>query len=224
MRTLFLLCGLLFLGSSAQAQCEGCHSLDSAADFCYTDSLFEGQCAQFFEGQEVFYLNHKRNKTKALPFPQEQGAMTAYLLSIADARKLKLSTADVLFVQQALQVWAVEKKKLGYAFTDSGLGIKLLKEGKGEKPVNGQRVTVHYTGYLEDGTKFDSSVDRQQPITFPLGQGRVIKGWDEGIATLPVGSKAMLRIPPALGYGSRGVGPIPANATLYFEVELLKAE
>jgi peptidylprolyl isomerase len=107
--------------------------------------------------------------------------------------------------------------------TASGLKIKLIKEGTGEKATNGSTVSVHYTGTLLDGKKFDSSIDRGQPISFKLGQGRVIKGWDEGIAMLKVGDKAILTIPPSIGYGSQDVGNglIPANSTLVFEVELV---
>lgn len=106
--------------------------------------------------------------------------------------------------------------------TDSGLDIKILEEGNGPKPATGDTVHVHYTGTLEDGTQFDSSHTRGQPIVFPLGQGRVIKGWDEGIALLNKGAKAKLTIPPELGYGVQGAGGvIPPNATLTFEVELV---
>jgi len=93
--------------------------------------------------------------------------------------------------------------------------------GSGDSPTIGDKVKVHYTGTLENGSKFDSSRDRDRPFDFPLGAGRVIKGWDEGIATMRVGGKRKLIIPPELGYGSRSVGSIPANSTLIFEVELL---
>lgn len=106
--------------------------------------------------------------------------------------------------------------------TQSGLKYIIQAEGTGERPRLGQTVAVHYTGYLTNGTKFDSSHDRGQPIEFPLGRGRVIKGWDEGIASMRVGEKRRLIIPAHLGYGSRGAGnAIPPNATLIFDTELV---
>jgi FKBP-type peptidyl-prolyl cis-trans isomerase FkpA len=107
--------------------------------------------------------------------------------------------------------------------TPSGLKYEEVKEGSGEAAASGQTVFVHYTGWLTNGTKFDSSKDRGQPFSFPLGGGRVIKGWDEGVAGMKVGGVRKLTIPPELGYGARGAGGvIPPNATLVFEVELLK--
>jgi peptidylprolyl isomerase len=109
--------------------------------------------------------------------------------------------------------------------TDSGLKYVDVVEGTGASPQKGQTVSVHYTGTLENGTKFDSSRDRGQPFQFPLGAGRVIKGWDEGIASMKIGGQRKLIIPPDLGYGSRGAGGvIPPNATLLFDVELIGAE
>jgi FKBP-type peptidyl-prolyl cis-trans isomerase FkpA len=106
--------------------------------------------------------------------------------------------------------------------TATGLVIEELTVGAGEAAAAGQRVTVHYTGWLTDGTKFDSSKDRGEPFVFPLGARRVIAGWDEGVQGMRVGGLRKLTIPPALGYGARGAGGIiPPNATLVFEVELL---
>jgi len=105
------------------------------------------------------------------------------------------------------------------------LQIEKLAAGKGEQPKQGQTVTVHYTGWFTDGGKFDSSVDRDEPFTFVLGLGQVIAGWDAGVATMRVGDKVKLTIPPELAYGRAGYpGAIPPNATLIFEVELLAIE
>jgi FKBP-type peptidyl-prolyl cis-trans isomerase len=106
--------------------------------------------------------------------------------------------------------------------TASGLKYTDVKVGTGAEAKAGQSVSVHYTGTLTDGSKFDSSRDRNQPFVFPLGAGRVIRGWDEGVAGMKVGGVRKLTIPPALGYGAQGAGGvIPPNATLIFEVELL---
>jgi FKBP-type peptidyl-prolyl cis-trans isomerase FkpA len=100
--------------------------------------------------------------------------------------------------------------------------IESLKKGTGASPKQGETVSVHYTGWLTDGTKFDSSVDRAEPFVFVLGTGQVIQGWDQGVAAMQVGDKVKLTIPPELAYGEGGYpGAIPPNATLVFEVELL---
>lgn len=104
---------------------------------------------------------------------------------------------------------------------NSGLKIEILQQGEGEVVKAGDKVSVHYTGWLENGTKFDSSLDRGEPLTFTLGAGQVIQGWDQGVLGMQIGEKRKLTISPEMAYGTRGVGPIPPNATLIFEVELI---
>ena len=109
----------------------------------------------------------------------------------------------------------------GMTTSPSGLRYREDAVGEGREAKRGDTVFVHYTGTLQDGSKFDSSRDRGQPLQFSLGGGQVIKGWDEGIAGMKVGGKRTLVIPPELGYGARAIGPIPPNSTLVFDVELL---
>jgi len=117
---------------------------------------------------------------------------------------------------------AKEKKKVT---RPDGLVIEEVKVGDGGEAKKGQTVTVHYTGWLTNGTKFDSSRDRMEPFVFHLGAGEVIKGWDEGVQGMKVGGKRKLTIPASMGYGARGAGGvIPPNATLVFDVELLKVQ
>ena len=106
---------------------------------------------------------------------------------------------------------------------ENGLQIETLVEGTGEEAKNGDDLSMHYTGWLTDGTKFDSSVDRGAPFSFVLGQGRVIQGWEQGVLGMKIGEKRKLTIPSELGYGADGAGAsIPPNATLVFEIELLE--
>ena len=128
-------------------------------------------------------------------------------------------TCGLFFVQGPGTVLGAESEPVK---TFSGLQYVDLVTGDGREVHVGETAFVHYTGWLEDGTKFDSSVDRGEPFSFRLGAGRVIKGWDEGVVGMRIGTKRKLIIPPDLGYGSRGAGRIiPPNATLIFEVELL---
>jgi peptidyl-prolyl cis-trans isomerase A (cyclophilin A) len=127
-----------------------------------------------------------------------------------------------LEAEKAAAEEAMEKLAAGFEKTESGLRYQFIQRGEGKKAENGKTVSVHYTGQLPDGKVFDSSYPRKKPIEFPLGQGNVIEGWDEGIALLQVGDKARFVIPAHLGYGSRGAGGvIPPNATLIFDVELM---
>ena len=143
---------------------------------------------------------------------------------------MSLSLFLVACSQEAPQSMPADDQQ--QAAAESGLKIKTLKNGYGKAAEPGDFVTVHYTGWLYDenapdmrGEKFDSSVDRNQRFQFPLGAGRVIKGWDEGVAGMLVGEKRELTIPPEMGYGDRGAGAvIPPGATLVFEVELFAAE
>ncbi|HLL90911.1 MAG TPA: FKBP-type peptidyl-prolyl cis-trans isomerase [Tepidisphaeraceae bacterium] len=130
------------------------------------------------------------------------------------------AAAPALRAQEAAAPAANERKLNEEYKTPSGLKITEVASGNGVA-TKGDTVWVHYTGTLTDGTKFDSSRDRGVPIDFVLGGGRVIKGWDEGIAGMRVGDKRKLVIPPDLGYGAEGGGPIPPNATLQFDVELV---
>ena len=117
---------------------------------------------------------------------------------------------------------ATGEPEAGEVVTSTGLKYVDLEVGKGPEAQPGNTVEVHYTGRLQDGTKFDSSLDRQEPFTFRLGAGEVIEGWDQGIAGMKVGGKRKLTIPPELGYGDQGAGEaIPPGATLIFEVKLL---
>ena len=128
-----------------------------------------------------------------------------------------------LLVVNGERMKAGEKKELEVITTASGLKYADEKVGDGAEAKKGQVVRVHYTGYLTNGTKFDSSRDRGEPFEFKLGAGMVIKGWDEGVAGMKVGGKRKLQIPPELGYGKRGAGKvIPPDAELIFDVELLE--
>ena len=129
----------------------------------------------------------------------------------------------LIYLMLTINLLIGENMKPEVITTLSGLKYQDLLIGEGASPIKGDKVSVHYTGKLTDGSIFDSSLDRNQPFEFSLGMGRVIKGWDEGIASMQVGGKRILTIPPKLGYGERGAGSrIPPNSTLIFEVELLE--
>jgi FKBP-type peptidyl-prolyl cis-trans isomerase len=211
---------LLLSATSTLAQCDNCpNAKDINADYCFTSTDYPDFCAQFSEKRGDFAVS-KGKKTKSLPSQDVYDG--AYFRTIARNKKLKIDAEEILFIQEAATTWTVERRKFGHTYTQSGLGYKMITVGNGPKSETGVPVKVHYTGYLEDGTEFDSSYKRNAPFTFTLGQGQVIKGWDEGVALLNKGSKAILRIPADLGYGAMQRGPIPANATLYFVLEVIE--
>jgi hypothetical protein len=224
MKYLFVILFVLSIYQQSNAQCEKCAKITGATiAFCYTNLMFLNQCAQFVENSPFFYIQ-RAGKAVKVSLAKERDLK--YLASIASDKVLKLTALELLFIQEALKVWAVEEVTLafksGFTTTDTGLGIKILKEGTGDVPIAGKNVTVHYSGFLENGQKFDSSLDRNQPFKFQIGQGQVIRGWDEGIGKLKNGTKAILKIPANLGYGAAGAGGvIPPNATLFFVVELI---
>jgi FKBP-type peptidyl-prolyl cis-trans isomerase len=227
MKYLYILFFVLFIYQQSNAQCDKCVKVTGAKiSYCYTNAMFPNQCAQFIENGTFFYIQQKGKAVK-VNLPKERDLK--YLATLASDKILKINALELLFIQEALKSWQVEEATLpfksGFTMTESGLGIKVLKEGTGDFPATGKNVVVHYSGFLENGKKFDSSVDRGQPFKFSLGVGQVIRGWDEGISKIKIGSKAILKIPASLGYGAAGAGGvIPPNATLFFEVELIGVE
>ncbi len=197
------------------------HEGDSATFVISTDSLFKGappqQIPDWLKKSKYIYFDVKLVKVKTKDEVQkEQEAEMAKRAE--EAQKAKEEEASKL--EKYLKDNNIKTKP-----TESGLYVIIEEQGKGKQPKAGDKVTVDYTGYLLDGTKFDSSKDHGQPFSFTLGQGQVIQGWDEGIAKLRVGGKAKLIIPSNLAYGERGAGQvIPPYAPLVFEVELKKAE
>ena len=231
--------GLKLWGLQAQ-EVAPCQVPKISADlaFCFHHEAFNGWHVGFAATDDIFYVVNPKKKVKTINYqglfetlypvppssvPQDKDPVLSYLLLLTQNKKLgKISAAEILLIQQALLTWRSEKRALGYTFTASGLGIKVITEGSGSVPEQGEKVKVQYNGYLLDGTLFDSSYQRDQVFTFALQTQQVIKGWDEGIGTLKKGSTAFLYIPADLGYGERSRGKIPANATLIFYVQLFE--
>ncbi len=167
-------------------------------------------------GDTINSLTIIRVGDAAKNFKNDQAAFDALLSSIDERAQEKANVAEEKTQKQIKKQWP------NAITTPSGLKYVVVEEGNGEKtPSKGATVKAHYTGKLLDGTKFDSSYDRGQPIEFPVGSGRVIKGWDEAFLSMTKGEKRVLIIPPELGYGPAGRGPIPPNATMVFDVELV---
>ncbi len=212
---------LLITGTYAFAQCDKCPSDASMKpDYCFTDPGFEGRCAQFSSNSDHFlYFSGPKVKT-----PMKVKILSDFTQTTLAEIAKPLDGMDLAFLFGAMQQWKTAKLNIGFTVLPSGLAYKVIQEGTGKLPEKGKKVKVHYKGYLTDGTKFDSSFDRNDPIEITLGVGQVIKGWDEGIGLFRVGSKGVLKIPADLGYGSRGVGSIPANSILFFDIEVVSAE
>jgi peptidylprolyl isomerase len=177
-----------------------------------------GRGDRVFPGWDEGVLGMKTGSKRLLIIPPELALGEQSSGSIPPNATLILEV-EVVDVREPRKRTEINEED--YTVTESGLKYYDIVEGDGAMPETGQTVVVHYTGWLEDGTEFDSSLNRGQPFTFPLGMGSVIPGWDEGLATMKVGGKRQLVIPAELGYGENGSGLIPPGATLIFEVELL---
>lgn len=197
-----------------------CNLIDQQGDFCFESALFEGYSAKFNEKSKVLWFRTPKSKKTIELELVDTLPQTPYYLNLLTSKTIK-KPKTLLFLQSAFTTWNKIKLTLNYNYTDSGLGIKILKSSQEETVKSGQTVTVHYTGMFEDGRVFDSSVERDLPFTFKVGEGRVIAGWDEGLTKLRIGNVAFLKIPSDLGYGPNGRGIIPGGATLYFKIEVL---
>jgi len=191
--------------------------------------MSKGDSAEFLMNTDSVYKYFYRQSTPENVDSNSTIWLRLGLLDIKTKEQMEIEQQEQIAVfmkeNEENLINYLEKEKITAQPTESGLYFINVQQGKGKKPENGKNVKVHYTGYLLDGTKFDSSFDRNEPIEFPLGQGRVIKGWDEGIAMMNMGGKAKLIIPYNLAYGERGAGNvIPPYATLVFDVELVEAE
>lgn len=192
----------------------------------FTGSTTSGEPFVFPVGSEMVFPGWNEGvvgmtvgEKRQLLIPAELGLGEDSFGEIVPPNSDLLMQVEMLDIQKPRKATVVDEGD--YTVTDSGLKYVDLVEGDGDMPEAGQTVVVHYTGWLEDGVQFDSSLDRGQPFPFTLGTGSVIAGWDEGVATMKVGTVRQLVIPAELGYGASGSGPIPPGATLIFEVELL---
>ncbi len=195
------------------------HVNDSATFECNADSVFQ----KLFRYHTV---PDKLKDAKSIFFDVKILKITSKEEKLKEAQEAQKIQQEEMMKNKAEEAGKLQKyltdNNITVAPTADSLFIVITKKGNGPKPQKGDKVKVHYTGYLLDGTKFDSSVDRGQPFEFELGVGRVIRGWDEGIAALNKGAKAQLIIPSKLAYGARGAGgAIPPYAPLVFDVELI---
>lgn len=191
------------------------------ADYLFEDAAFGGQQVYFLAKDSLCY--YYRGKGKTLALPVLEAATPADVLPVALSNKLK-KAEQALFLLAAYTAWDTIKFNIGMTVLENGLAYRIDNEGTGRAPQAGDKVRVHYKGYLDNGRVFDSSFERNEPIEFILGENRVIQGWEQGIPYFKVGSSGTLRIPPELGYGAQGAGGvIPPGATLFFDIEVLAA-
>jgi len=191
------------------------------------DSYRQGQIVKFVLGEDAFIrgtdegiVGMKPNGKRMIVIPSELAYGEKGVGPVPPNSDLKV-LIELLDVKDPVvtELWDVDQTKL--KTSESGLMYVIIEEGEGDIATDGNVVTVHYTGFLKDGTKFDSSVERDEPFSFVVGNKQVIAGWDEGIRLLKKGGKARFVIPPSLGYGEITAGKIPPNSTLLFDVELL---
>jgi peptidylprolyl isomerase len=206
----------------------------SPLEFKMTDPRFNGDMMHAFkvlhEGDSaVFYVSADSMFRRQFPPYAKAGDLMKFnikVLKVMNEKEMLDEKASASAGQTSIDNKLIDEyvaaKKLDVKTTESGIRYIMEKEGTGNAPNDGDVVNVHYTGTLLDGTKFDSSLDRNEPFSFPLGQGRVIAGWDQGVKLFKKGGKGKLIIPSPLAYGERPMGPsIPANSVLIFEIELL---
>jgi peptidylprolyl isomerase len=191
------------------------------------DSYRQGQVVKFVLGEDAFIrgtdegiVGMKPNGKRMIVIPSELAYGKQGVGPVPPNSNLKV-LIELIEVKDHIvaELWDVDQTKLNT--TESGLMYFIVDQGEGEFATDGNVVTVHYSGFLKDGTKFDSSVERDEPFTFVIGNKQVIAGWDEGIKLLKRGGKVRLVIPPSLGYGDITAGKIPPGSTLIFDVELL---
>lgn len=178
---------------------------------------------QFVKGSDEGFIGLKSGGKRTIIIPSELAYGQEGFGPIPPNTSIKL-LVEVLEVKEPIVavMWDVDSTL--YKETESGLKYAIIQEGDGPAVVKGNIVSVHYSGFLSDGTLFDSSVERDEPFSLLAGMGQVIPGWDEGLALLKQGSKARLIIPPALGYGDRDLGVIPPNSTLIFDIEMIEVK
>jgi peptidylprolyl isomerase len=196
-------------------------------NYLFADSYLQGSevklllgSYQFIKGSEEGILGMQLGGKRIIIIPSELAYGKQGAGPIPPNTDIKVFV-EILKIDdpKVVKKWDVEDDKI--QVTESGLKYAILEPGEGSNPENGNVVTVHYTGYFEDGIKFDSSVERDEPFSFVVGNRQVIPGWDEGIRLLKKGGKAKFIIPPSLGYGAAAIGSIPPNSTLIFDVELV---